>query len=91
MNKDNISKKELEDLIKSIYKAVWKSISQHKKNKKDTQEIIQDILDPNYVAEVNPKDIPPSKSGVLYKKNKEKGVKKLKKYLKKGCEGKKNK
>ena len=50
-NKEEMAAK----LFKSMYKAVKKALN----NKKDdVKEVVEDILDPNYVAEVDPDKIP---------------------------------
>ena len=81
-----LDKNEMKSLVKAVYKSIYKSITMRdKKHKKDTKEIVSDILDPNYVAEVDPDEISNEKRAVLYKgkssKSEEKGVKKLKKYV----------
>lgn len=77
---------EISDLKKALYKAVLKAIRNGKKP--ITQEIIRDILDPNYTAEVDPDKISPSEKENIVNKSKsmktqEKGVSKLKKFIKK--------
>jgi len=90
----------LEEIVKAVYKSVLKTYHD-KKRTKEGQEIVRDILDPNYVPQVDPDAIPSSRSGVLNKNKgackacglvakmckcseyKEKGVKKLKDYVKK--------
>jgi len=54
---------QMKDLVKSVYKSVLNSMKQ----KKDAQKVVEDILDPNYTAEVDPDSIPPKKDAVLYK------------------------
>lgn len=82
---ENISSDEVaKKIAKSMYKMVLKNI---KKNKKATNKVVQDILDENYIAEVDPDEIPGEKTKVLYKSNymksDEKGLGKLKKFLNK--------
>lgn len=80
------------DLKKAIHKAILKNIK-NKSNKDIAQAVVNDILDPNSVAEVDNDKIPPQqKTGVMNKSKhlksqdkKEKGVSKLKKFLKKKC------
>lgn len=66
-----------EDLKKSMYKAVLRNI--RSKNKKKAQAVVADILDPNYIAEVDKDMISPSKTAVLDKS--EKGLVKLKRFI----------
>ena len=78
-----ISSKEVANQIaKSMYKMVLKSI---KSGKKTTDKVIDDILDPNYIAEVDPDEIPEEKTNVLYKyncaKSEKNSLKKLKIFL----------
>lgn len=54
------------DMNKSLYKAVLSHIKKSH-NKKTTKEIVEDILDPNTIAQVDPNKIPPKKSPVLLK------------------------
>lgn len=78
-----------EQIAKSIYKSILKSI--RRRNAKHTSKVVQDILDPNYIAEVDPDEVPSKKDKVLYKnkkadkcmKIKEKGTQKLQKFMKK--------
>lgn len=70
--------KEMKDLIKSIYKSVLRNI-RDKNKKKQVNEIVRDIEDPNYVAEVDPDKIPSNKTGIVYKS--EDGIGKLKEYV----------
>ena len=80
------TEQEIVDLKKALYKAILKSI---KSGKKDVaQEIVRDILDPNYTTAVDPDKIPaPQKENIVNKsksaETQEKGVKKLKKFMKK--------
>jgi hypothetical protein len=69
-----------EELRKSLYKMVSKSIRKSNKDKASAQKIVEDILDPNYVAEVNPEEVPDEKDGVLWKKKN--SIDKLKKFKK---------
>ena len=87
---------ELEKVVKAVYKSILKTY-QRRKRKKESQDIVQDILDENYVAEVDPDEIPPVKNSVINKsvckicglegckcsKSREKGINKLKKMCKK--------
>jgi hypothetical protein len=80
------TEQEIVELKKSIYKSILKSI---KEGKKDVaSEIIRDVLDPNYIAEVDPDKVPGSQKQSVVNKSKssesqEKGVKKLKKFISK--------
>ena len=60
-------------LAKKIFDILIKSTEEKK-----TQEVIQDIADPNDQAQV--KDLPPSPQGTL-SKSKEKGINKLQVYV----------
>ena len=87
------SPKQFDDkyMAKAIYKSVVKALKlRNKESKKDAQEVVRDIIDPNYVAQVDPDRLPEGKEKVLYKGNpakvKEKGVKKLKKFIGKKCQ-----
>lgn len=97
---DNKTKNEgLEEIVKAVYKSVLKTFKD-KRSHKETQEIVRDVLDPNYVPQVDPDSIPSSRSGIVNKSDtckacglvakmckcseyKDKGVKKLKDYVKK--------
>lgn len=80
------TEQEINDLKKALYKAILKSI---KSGKKDVAaEIVRDVLDPNYVAEVDPDKVPTNQRENIVNKSKsvksqEKGVAKLKKFMKK--------
>lgn len=67
------------ELKKSLYKMVKKALNSKDSYKEEAQAVVEDVLDPNYRADVNPSKIPSSKDGVLWKS---KGVKKLKKFKK---------
>jgi len=70
----------LNELRKSLHKMLCKTISSIKKKdyaKKITQEIVEDILDPNDIAEVDGDKIPPRNKSVLHKGRK-KGIDKIK-------------
>ena len=73
----------VEELRKSLYKMAKKAFKNTSGNKKkykvDAQKVVDDILDPNYIAQVKPDDIPQAKDGVLWK-GKDKGIEKLKKF-----------
>ena len=85
-----VTEEDFKNMVKSIYKSVLKSL-RDKRRKEQAREIVEDILDPDFEAEVNPSDTPPSRDKVLlkkqhkYAKSKDKGVKKLKKYISKKC------
>ena len=84
MKKTELSKEEMKDLVKSVYKSILKTLKD-KKDKQDAKDVVEDVLDPNHVAEVDPDEVPSVKDKILYKKDAksskshEKGVKKLKK------------
>ncbi len=80
------TEQEFQDLKKAIYKSILKSLQHGKKDV--AQEVVRDVLDPNYSAQVDPDKVPSSgKTGVVNKsksaKSQEKGVSKLKKFMKK--------
>lgn len=80
------TEQEIIDLKKALYKAVLKSIKSGKKN--TAAEIVRDVLDPNFIAEVDPDKIPTSQKENVVNKSKsaklqEKGVVKLKRFMKK--------
>lgn len=75
-----------QQIKKAIYKAILKSLKSAKKP--IAEEIIRDILDPNYQAQVDPDKIPANQKENIVNKSKstklhEKGVEKLKKFIKK--------
>lgn len=79
------SRKEVaEEIAKSMYKAVLSSL---RNNKKKVDIIVDDIKDPNMIAEVPPQDIPTNKKvDVLDKSLKsqsdiKKGIDKLKQFI----------
>ena len=77
---------QIEDMKKALYKEVKKAIEKNGKN--TAQEVIRDVLDANYTAQVDPDKIPASSRVSVVNKSKsvksqEKGVSKLKKFLKK--------
>ena len=79
------TEEEFEQLKKSIYKTVLKALE--KGPKSVASEVVRDVLDPNYSAEVDPDKIPASgKTSVVNKsksaKTQVKGVSKLKKFMK---------
>ena len=78
--------KEISDLEKALYKVVKAALE--KGGKGLAQEVIRDVLDGNYTAQVDPDKIPSSNGqNVVNKANpaktQEKGVSKLKKFMKK--------
>lgn len=80
---------EITDLEKALYKVVKAALE--KGGRGLAQEVIRDVLDRNYTAQVDPDKIPSaSKEGVVNKsksaKTQEKGVSKLKKFMQKKCE-----
>lgn len=77
---------EISDLEKALYKVVKAALE--KGGKGLAQEVIRDVLDRNYTAQVDPDKIPSSNGqNVVNKANpaklQEKGVSKLKKFMKK--------
>jgi len=74
----------VEELAKSMYKAVQARLNQ----KDDVKEIVDDILDPNMEAEVDPDEVESNKRVNITRKSEHKhskshkGVHKLKKYIK---------
>lgn len=75
---------EINDLKKALYKAIQKELAKGKNSA--AQEVVRDILDPNYSAQVDPDKIPASgKTSVINKsksaKSHVKGVIKLKKFV----------
>ena len=79
------TEQEINDLKKSLAKAVRKALA--KGPKSVAEEVVRDILDPNYTAEIDPDKVPASgKTNVVNKskcaKSQEKGVSKLKKFMK---------
>jgi hypothetical protein len=92
MKKTKLSKVFTEDqaaerICKAVYKSMVKSLKD-KKTKENTQEIVEDVLDPNFVAEVDPDEIPSEKEKVMWKKDgksakskSKKGIDKLKKFV----------
>lgn len=80
------TEEEINDLKKALYKAVQKALA--KGPKSVAQEVVRDVLDANYSAQVDPDKVPSAgKTGVVNKskgaKSQDKGVVKLKKFMKK--------
>jgi len=64
-------------LSKAMYKMMEKAIAKGKKT------VIEDVLDDNYEAEVDPDKVPTSKPDILWKKQQnKKGINKLKSFVK---------
>lgn len=57
-------------LAKALYKVIMNKMKKGKHYKDDATEVIRDILDPNYVAQVDPDEIPPAKTRVTMKSEK---------------------
>lgn len=81
-----LTEEQFADFKKAIYKAILKSLKAGKKP--IAEEIIRDILDPNYDAQVDPDKIPANQKENIVNKSKsvkshEKGIHKLKKFVKK--------
>lgn len=77
---------EIEIIAKSMYKAVKKalgtSISSHSRDKARAQsgkDAVEDLMDPNFVAEAKAK-VPPKRTAQMNKS--EKGINKLKSFIK---------
>lgn len=71
---------EIERKMKNQKKQQEKEQKEVKKGKKT---VVEDVLDSNYSAEVDPDKVPSSKPTVLWKKQgKQKGVNKLKSFIK---------
>ena len=85
--KKTYTEQEIADLKKALYKAVIKHLKDH--GKKDiADEVIRDVLDPNYVAEIDPDKVPTGQKENIVNKSKgaksqNKGISKLKKFMKK--------
>ena len=87
MNNNNKKEKEYTayevamEIKKSLYKSVLKAIKDVG-NKSTAKKVVNDVLDPNDVPQVNSNNIPASKESVIIK-SKNKGIKKLKKFISK--------
>lgn len=80
------TEEEIETIAKSMYKAVKKALgtatmgeAKEKARKKSGKGVVEDVLDPNYVAESKRKS-PPKRTAIMGKS--ETGVTKLKRFLK---------
>lgn len=62
-------KKNIEEVVDELVKSMHKTYSKMKK-----KDPIKDVLDLNTVAQANPKDIPPSKTGVMNKAKIDQGL-----------------
>ncbi len=88
LRKTEKEREEMKTLVKAIYKSILKTLK-NKKDKEETDRIVEDILDPNYVAQVDPDGLPTKTDKVMWKKDskssksQEKGVSKLKRMCKK--------
>jgi len=79
------TEEEFQTLKKAIHKMVAAALEKGSKNV--AQEVVRDVLDGNYNAQVDPDKVPSAgKTGVVNKskgaKSQEKGVIKLKKFMK---------
>ena len=88
-NEKKLTREELvKFLAKSMYKSVKKALSaqgrkySEKAYANEGKEVVEDILDENYIAEAKEK-VPPKKSHQMNKGASEKGLDKLKKFKKK--------
>jgi len=86
-------KEAADQIAKSIYKSILKTLKR-RSEKQAANKVVNDVLDNNNVAQVDPDEIPSRKDRVLYKgskhlKLKRKGVKKLKKFMDRKCQAKK--
>jgi len=61
--------KDKEYEIKEVAEIIAKSMSKAVKRASKFKDPINDVLDDNFTAEANPKDILPAKTGVMYKKD----------------------
>ena len=59
------SSTEVKEMAKSLYKSILKSL--HNRRKKEAKDIVNDVLDPNFEAEIDPDALPSRKDGVLMK------------------------
>lgn len=76
-NKKYTPQEVAEELRKSLYKMVKKTM-ENMKAKVDAKEVVEDILDPNFVAEIEDEEVPEEKDNVLWKgKKKNKNLKKF--------------
>lgn len=71
-----------QELIKSIYKSILKNMK-NRAYKDEAKKVVRDILDPNYVAQVDPDEVPSKKTNIMNKSKDKKGVEKLKDFQKK--------
>ena len=70
-------KESIDMLSKAMYKMMEKALA------KKGKTVVEDVLDDNYDAEIDPDKIPVAKPSVLWKKKKtDKGVNKLKSFIK---------
>jgi hypothetical protein len=79
------TEQEINDMKKALHKMVLKALE--KGPKSVAQEVVRDVLDANYSAQVDPDKVPSAgKTGVVNKskcaKSQDKGVVKLKKFMK---------
>ena len=79
---------EIEIIAKSMYKAVKKALysgltseTSKKANRKEKKDVISDLMDSNYIAEAK-ESVPPRRISNMNKTS-EKGIDKLKKFVKK--------
>lgn len=80
------TEEEFQSLKKAIYKTILKSLE--KGPKSVAQAVVRDVLDGNNIAQVDPDKIPSSQMASVVNKSKsaklqDKGVNKLKKFMKK--------
>ena len=80
------TKQEIETIAKSMYKAVKKALgtaitadSKVKARSRNTKDAIEDVMDPNFIAEAKEKS-PPKRTAQMNKN--EKGVVKLRNFIK---------
>ena len=89
----NTKKKDIsrEEFISNLSKSMYKAVRRYLNDKDDAQDIVNDILDDNFEAEVDPDEVKDGKKVNITNKNEnnslkslkknEKGIIKLKNYL----------
>jgi len=83
---------ERKEYVGKLAKSMYKAVKNYLETKDDAKEIVDDILDDNFIAEVDPDEVASGKKVNILEKNednllnrgkkKDKGVDKLKKFLK---------
>ena len=88
MNKNNQKDYNAQEVAFEIKKALYKSILKSLKNKRfknTAKDVVEDVLDRDDDAEINPANIPHEKENVVMKNKVRKGIDKLKRFIKKKC------